>query len=424
MGKRMNPYGQFQGTFIPLWLEQVEGLSLLAKYVYVKLIYHSGGKGYCWPSQETLAKEIRPSSLTSIKEAVKALITFGLIEIERPVGQDRLQHKHNKYYFLEHPAMFKLSGEPESDCPDGGSPKLSGEPESDCPNKEINNKDINSKNTNCVSSETQSPNGDGPAATSKPSRVRNKIKKRKTTITPKLQNENAVEIFLYWESLDLNCGGEGTKARAETVKTLNALMDGPDRFWHGSEFDSIAPPIITVEEIKKAIDRYAATTRQRVGPRYTLGQFIYQPHANTKRGKSLLIYYLINDPGEQLREDKYPVLTSAIKKEYERVILGGIKRKYTVSDCNCFILAAEKAMAFYEKHKNSLSYGDFGLPSKIAECMVESIIGVCSERNKIGPKWFCSQRQFEERLPGYLFDQGILTQQRARRFSIYDRNRQ
>jgi len=412
------------------------GISWDAKAVLAQLLWYSRSykQDVVFIKQEKLIEDLGMNR-GKVQRAIKELIDDKWIKKDNPEGKERLLHYYNKYHFIIHPVQIVKPADvhPEAHmCAPGSTDVCS----------QYNNTNSNNTNSKIVSNETITiPNGI--VCTPAPSQSalireklklnknknKNKLIKKNKPITPKLNNELAEEIFHYWEANGLNVGNEGTKIRFETIEKLNALTTGllphgdPCKFWKGTDFDSIAPPEMTIDKIKTAIDRFILFNRFKKGTNYSLSKFIFEPRATTIRGRSLLIYYLKNDPGEQLREDKHPVLTTALKKEYERTVLGGRKRKYTVADCNCFILAAEKATKFYNKNKNSLTFGDFCLPNQIAECMMECIVAVCPEVNKIAPSWFCSEKQFEQRLPAYLYDQGIFREQRKHTWSIYDMNR-
>lgn len=101
--KRINPYNQFVGCWIPLWLLERPEISPGAKLIYATLARHAGPKGDCFPGQNTLAQEIGllgKHADRSIRNYIKELVDHLLVEKEQ-WGLN----KTNRYYFLEHPWM-------------------------------------------------------------------------------------------------------------------------------------------------------------------------------------------------------------------------------------------------------------------------------------------------------------------------------
>lgn len=97
--KRINPYKLFVGSFIPNWLIVRSEISPGAKLLYARLSQYAGKKGYAFPGQETIAKELGVSK-RSITSYLTELIEHELIEKER-----RGLKKTNRYYFLQHSWM-------------------------------------------------------------------------------------------------------------------------------------------------------------------------------------------------------------------------------------------------------------------------------------------------------------------------------
>jgi hypothetical protein len=98
-GQRFNPYKIFLGAFIPNAVLINPELSDLSKLVYARLCQYAGTKGYCWPKQETLAKEVA-ASIDRVQHALKLLESEGFIKREKPEGKNRLLHKPDIYTFL------------------------------------------------------------------------------------------------------------------------------------------------------------------------------------------------------------------------------------------------------------------------------------------------------------------------------------
>lgn len=117
-GEIFNPYGLLQGAYVPNVILRNPDLSQSAKLLYARLLQFAGRNGTCYPAIETLADEIAISKRQIIK-VLQELENKGFIKREKPIGQGKLLHKTNRYYFLWHPAfhdeckIFTTEGEPE-----------------------------------------------------------------------------------------------------------------------------------------------------------------------------------------------------------------------------------------------------------------------------------------------------------------------
>ncbi len=114
--QRFNPYKQFKGSFIPLWLLERTEISPGAKLIYARLALHAGEDGdRAFPGIVTLAQEIglpwteakelpdgstRAADSRSVRAYLKELVEKGLIE-----SVQRGFNKPNRYYFLRHEWM-------------------------------------------------------------------------------------------------------------------------------------------------------------------------------------------------------------------------------------------------------------------------------------------------------------------------------
>lgn len=57
----INPHRLFHGVWMPQWLEERPEVSEKAKKLYAYLTYFAGGKGYAWPTFNTLAEKLGQS---------------------------------------------------------------------------------------------------------------------------------------------------------------------------------------------------------------------------------------------------------------------------------------------------------------------------------------------------------------------------
>ena len=98
-GDIFNPYRVFNCAFIPIAMLEYCGLTPGAKLCYARLCLHAGQRGYCWPKQDTLAKEIAVSD-RQVRYYLSELETEGFILIIQ-----RGLRRSNLYRFLWHPVF-------------------------------------------------------------------------------------------------------------------------------------------------------------------------------------------------------------------------------------------------------------------------------------------------------------------------------
>jgi hypothetical protein len=130
MNKYINPYKLFVGSFIPNWLMNRKEITSTEKLLYARLSQYAGKNGYCYPKQETLAKEIG-LKVDAINKSLKNLINHNLIESKRQgLG------KPNTYRFLYHTYMDSIVQEPDSDTDQEQGFDTNQEPDSSTGDKE------------------------------------------------------------------------------------------------------------------------------------------------------------------------------------------------------------------------------------------------------------------------------------------------
>jgi hypothetical protein len=91
----IKPLRAWQGNILPYWLMSRQEVSPSAKILYARLCGYCGEREFCWPTKETLAKELGLTS-RQIRRLINELEKIGLIEVRR-VGSNF------RYYLLEHP---------------------------------------------------------------------------------------------------------------------------------------------------------------------------------------------------------------------------------------------------------------------------------------------------------------------------------
>ncbi len=104
IGQDFNPYRMFTGIFIPAALAAWPGISPGAKLVYGRLCRYAGSNGEAWPKQKVLARQVG-LTLSGLRKCLEALERVKLIRVTTPKGQDKVQHRTNRYRFLWH-SMF------------------------------------------------------------------------------------------------------------------------------------------------------------------------------------------------------------------------------------------------------------------------------------------------------------------------------
>ena len=104
--KYYNPYKMFVGSFVPNWLMERKELSPGSKLCFARLCQYAGKNGDCFPSINSLAKEIG-SSPRMTRRYIKELSTINTIETKR-----NSKRENNRYYFLRHEWLmsYKESG--------------------------------------------------------------------------------------------------------------------------------------------------------------------------------------------------------------------------------------------------------------------------------------------------------------------------
>lgn len=101
-GDRFNPFKQFNGLWIPLWLVERREVSAGAKLLYSALARRAGENGECFPGQARLASDLgiggnEESRERTVRRYLKELIENELLEVEQ-----RGLQLTNVYHFVWH----------------------------------------------------------------------------------------------------------------------------------------------------------------------------------------------------------------------------------------------------------------------------------------------------------------------------------
>jgi hypothetical protein len=102
VGQPFNPFGLFNGIWIPEVLVKAKGVSAGAKIIYGRLTRYAGPNGKCYPAVPTLAAEVA----MSVRQTQKYLAELEAFELIRRVPRiSDSGQTSNVYVFLWHPIL-------------------------------------------------------------------------------------------------------------------------------------------------------------------------------------------------------------------------------------------------------------------------------------------------------------------------------
>jgi len=113
VGQPFNPFGMFNGVFIPDGLLEYPHLSSSAKLVWCRLVKYGGKDGRAFPKIATLAGQVGLSEV-QVQRLLTELSTQGFLIRQKATGQQRLQHFPDTYLFLFHSCLYpslRVSGD-------------------------------------------------------------------------------------------------------------------------------------------------------------------------------------------------------------------------------------------------------------------------------------------------------------------------
>jgi Helix-turn-helix domain len=109
VGQPFNPFGLFNGIFIPEALMRAKGISLGAKVTYGRLARYAGQDGNCYPSVPTLAAELA----TSARQTQRYLAELEGNELIRRIPRiSESGQTSSTYVFLWHPLFVEGMTDP------------------------------------------------------------------------------------------------------------------------------------------------------------------------------------------------------------------------------------------------------------------------------------------------------------------------
>lgn len=217
-------------------------------------------------------------------------------------------------------------------------------------------------------------------------------------------------ILSLWEGLGLKSPGKTTKSYETCIANLKQLLSGKllDRKY-------------TKEEVLDTIKNFAlAATNLDYAPvkkDYLQGLYLYQFLHNpfsVNGDKSLFVKYFNNPPSPlPIPVRKIPLRDEAIfntvKGWYKKTVLGGMDLEFSQQDDNNFIVASNRILEFFNKHKASLNIGIQKTPVELAKIFCEALEHSSKGRlENIEPFWLQTDKTFTIVLPKFLKSRNML----------------
>lgn len=103
MGEVFNPYGMFNGVWVPESLLKCSDICVAGRLLFGLLARFAGRDGRCFPSVETLAKEMGMSA-RQIQRLLTKLCRAGFLRRD-PQYRSNGSQRSNAYYFLYHSSL-------------------------------------------------------------------------------------------------------------------------------------------------------------------------------------------------------------------------------------------------------------------------------------------------------------------------------
>ena len=443
IGELFNPNITFDGVKIPYAISRNPDLSSSAKLCYGQLARYAGEKGFCYPSQNTLSRELGISE-RQIRNILKELESGGFIILIAPTGIERVKHFHNNYVFPWHPFFEdqikmnisyteckKLTYGPENDFRSGAE-RFSG------PSKELKDLNLKSKEPESLSSKelrsfshkdsSVSPEAgetgmNGLSLNSTPPLIKRKINSPIVFEKPPRQQyrKETLDIINYWNSSPglphhhippINGQGYGfpTKTFLNIVSTIEKVLDG--EFFIGEGLTDNKK--YSKEEIISGIDKYKLMATnldyQPINKSFFknlgLATFFYNRFASLI--KSQFLYCLENEPKPvtsvvKSEKEKNPQTTIWLKEIYIDKVLLGIPKKLTRLEENQFIRGANRLFDIPRQLNPRLNL--LTGPREWVEIFINALIDHWKmDKMQIGR--VCSDHSFSIVLPQYLHKKG------------------
>lgn len=251
---------------------------------------------------------------------------------------------------------------------------------------------------------------------------------------------DASEIIAHWKN-------KGFSLKEKYESTAMILLEKLMRSTLLSDeigFEQYKGVKFTKEQVIMSIDKFhqaafdnnyqpSSLTTKKKYQKIPLHTWIFNRFSKSK--KSLFICFhekpvhLIREHVFRAAADDFPELTKAIKNEYVRVILKGIKPIVPWDEVteNKFRQSAKNLNEFVKEQNGSLqSYARDALlsPDSAARILTNSILDSLNDKDddwsKITPGWFSSSLTFNERLPKYLRKEFPVTNYHSSSSGLYN----
>jgi len=229
-------------------------------------------------------------------------------------------------------------------------------------------------------------------------KIQPKVSKLKLTSTPnKFIQDVTMEAFSYWNEFGTVEHQTGTITYSKAIGMLNKLFKGTlyrgyneiPKEYHYKKF--------TLEDFMLSIDKFKESLSPKFYPKYkkhlkTLGliQFLYNDRG-TGEIKSQFLHYYENDLQllEPIIDDRFPSLTSSLKKLYVKEIQHGIKASLSGREENTFRKASFMLMNVFRINQSKLLPRVSDKPGIMTDVLWEAL-KQASGRNisKINVYWF------------------------------------
>ena len=418
IGQRFSPYKMFQGIFIPTNILKAD-IHSTAKLLYGFLSKCAGKKGYCWPSQEVIAKETNLAP-RNVQRNLKILEQKGFIERKLSKQENK---KTTRYFFLYHPSFLHdgfctsnpsvLSGK-KSNKKSNSYVSFSKEKEEketltgDCTDLIL--RDVKDEKEEIAPEKTKSEEIRGKKET-----LHRKHKRHPVKITA------AVQPYIdVWEDLGLTKHERDTKTMHDAVKALKKLIAG--KFFHDKKpFKSFEGFKLSLSQWETALERLVKAQSDEYYPankswlKVSLINFIYNPFVIGEKVQCLLLHFLQNEPQERM-PNHYPDITKALIKIFGETFFGDLNFQPANGDKVKFNKGGNRTGVFFEKNKKRIAPHFNLTPYKKAQLVIRAIQKDVEDNYfVVSPGFVCSNTTFDIRLPTYLKKQAI--------FSSIDRSR-
>jgi hypothetical protein len=296
---------------------------------------------------------------------------------------------------------------------------------------DINNNNINNKENKRISSkEDIRPSDEGQdhlLIKRRNTSLKNTslIDKKEKTIISYSPTKESLEIYSYWQGKGLHIYKEENKGYQKDLSVIKELLNG--KILNNTEYSNYKNYKFSKKEIFLSIGRYALFALnsdylprdKKAWPKKTFKEFIYNSYQNIEGyGRSMFIYCLENNmkfikEKDIEVEDKYPIVTKAIKKKYTQVIMGSDSFEYSNIQENDFRKAAIFAQEFFKKNQGRLigSYQELK-PYKIAECLIDALMKSNPDMMRVQPYWLFNNIM-QQKLPAYLYSTAIMKEENS-----------